>query len=149
MAKLAKSSGGGWTEADYVRSKNYTSLAQKKNILFVGPSSALNGRLRSSAPKGLTAALKGKVLNGSGRFVAENARFASQDIETTLKLYAARQRQAGRVGQGGVAALYASPLSEGKAVGVITNVPGQSFTCLLYTSPSPRDLSTSRMPSSA
>ena len=26
--------------------------------------------------------------------------------------------------------------------------PG-SFTCLLYTSPSPRDLSTSRMPSSA
>ena len=26
---------------------------------------------------------------------------------------------------------------------------GQSYTCLLYTSPSPRDLSTSRMPSSA
>ena len=26
---------------------------------------------------------------------------------------------------------------------------GQLFTCLLYTSPSPRDLSTSRMPSSA
>ena len=25
----------------------------------------------------------------------------------------------------------------------------RSFTCLLYTSPSPRDLSTSRMPSSA
>ena len=28
-------------------------------------------------------------------------------------------------------------------------VVGQGFTCLLYTSPSPRDLSTSRMPSSA
>ena len=26
---------------------------------------------------------------------------------------------------------------------------GNSYTCLLYTSPSPRDLSTSRMPSSA
>ena len=26
---------------------------------------------------------------------------------------------------------------------------GQSVSCLLYTSPSPRDLSTSRMPSSA
>ena len=26
---------------------------------------------------------------------------------------------------------------------------GKSITCLLYTSPSPRDLSTSRMPSSA
>ena len=28
-------------------------------------------------------------------------------------------------------------------------VPGQYQPCLLYTSPSPRDLSTSRMPSSA
>ena len=28
-------------------------------------------------------------------------------------------------------------------------VKGQVHTCLLYTSPSPRDLSTSRMPSSA
>ena len=30
-----------------------------------------------------------------------------------------------------------------------TTVPEQDTTCLLYTSPSPRDLSTSRMPSSA
>ena len=30
-----------------------------------------------------------------------------------------------------------------------TNESGVSSTCLLYTSPSPRDLSTSRMPSSA
>ena len=28
-------------------------------------------------------------------------------------------------------------------------ITGQTFVCLLYTSPSPRDLSTSRMPSSA
>ena len=35
--------------------------------------------------------------------------------------------------------------------GVVISVDffGQSSTCLLYTSPSPRDLSTSRMPSSA
>ena len=31
----------------------------------------------------------------------------------------------------------------------ILNILGQSWDCLLYTSPSPRDLSTSRMPSSA
>ena len=32
----------------------------------------------------------------------------------------------------------------------LTPVPGQMYMfCLLYTSPSPRDLSTSRMPSSA
>ena len=31
----------------------------------------------------------------------------------------------------------------------VVPVDGQPWTCLLYTSPSPRDLSTSRMPSSA
>ena len=31
----------------------------------------------------------------------------------------------------------------------LQDITGQIFTCLLYTSPSPRDLSTSRMPSSA
>ena len=35
----------------------------------------------------------------------------------------------------------------GVALGV--GVPGHNTVCLLYTSPSPRDLSTSRMPSSA
>ena len=38
------------------------------------------------------------------------------------------------------------------STGITTNIfpdPQQSYTCLLYTSPSPRDLSTSRMPSSA
>ena len=29
------------------------------------------------------------------------------------------------------------------------NISERSFTCLLYTSPSPRDMSASRMPSSA
>ena len=31
----------------------------------------------------------------------------------------------------------------------LTFIPGLSMDCLLYTSPSPRDLTTSRMPSSA
>ena len=31
----------------------------------------------------------------------------------------------------------------------IGGISGKGLTCLLYTSPSPRDLSTSRMPSSA
>ena len=37
----------------------------------------------------------------------------------------------------------------GKNINVNTICPGLISTCLLYTSPSPRDLSTSRMPSSA
>ena len=34
-------------------------------------------------------------------------------------------------------------------IGVVIGKPGRNIACLLYTSPSPRDLSTSRMPSSA
>ena len=40
-------------------------------------------------------------------------------------------------------------LSIYKAVADITNVHGQFYGCLLYTSPSPRDATLSRMPSSA
>ena len=38
---------------------------------------------------------------------------------------------------------------EGYEVVLINSNPATIMTCLLYTSPSPRDLSTSRMPSSA
>ena len=41
-------------------------------------------------------------------------------------------------------------LADDKAkAGCLAPLPKQGETCLLYTSPSPRDLSTSRMPSSA
>ena len=40
-------------------------------------------------------------------------------------------------------------LTEMVAAGYWFNIAGTIYTCLLYTSPSPRDLSTSRMPSSA
>ena len=40
------------------------------------------------------------------------------------------------------------PLDEALAQAVV-DVSGRPYLCLLYTSPSPRDLSTSRMPSSA
>ena len=39
--------------------------------------------------------------------------------------------------------------NESGAGGVNTPVLAQTFTCLLYTSPSPRDATLSRMPSSA
>ena len=51
------------------------------------------------------------------------------------------------------ARFYAPLLSEalpGQPSVTVKNIPGAGSTnCLLYTSPSPRDLSTSRMPSSA
>ena len=128
LAKLAKSSGRGWSNAEFMRSTNYTALSPQKNILFIGPSSTFKGRLRNSAPKGLTSALKGKVLTGTGRKIAKIERFAASDELTTLRLYAAQQNKTSRIGQGGVAALYPSPLSSGKILGVVTNVPGRGFS---------------------
>ena len=128
LAKLAKTSGSGWVDADYMRSTNYAALTPEKNILFIGPSTAFKGAMRNAAPKGLTSALKGKVLTGTGRKIASNDIFASNDELETMRIYAARQTKAGRIGQGGVAALYPSPLGAGKVMGVITNVPGSSFS---------------------
>jgi len=44
MAKLAKSSGHGWTEANYLRSVNLEAVGVDKNVLIIGPSSSLNMR---------------------------------------------------------------------------------------------------------
>ena len=41
------------------------------------------------------------------------------------------------------------PFGPRKVMGVVTGLPAQSEHCLLYTSPSPRDRTRSRMPSSA
>ena len=126
LAKLAKTSGGSWTEANYMRSTNYASMPPEKNILFIGPSSSFKGALRKNAPKGLSSALKGQAITGIGR-VASIDKFASNNEFDAIRLTAARQAKTGRIRQGGVAALYASPLADDKVMGVITNVPGSSF----------------------
>ena len=57
---------------------------------------------------------------------------------------------AGTNGKGTVAHALSSILQEaGYSTGLYTSPHLKSYSCLLYTSPSPRDLSTSRMPSSA
>lgn len=127
LAKLAKSSGHGWTDANYLRSTNFKAIETAKNILIIGPSSALNRSLQEGAPKGLKSALKGQALNGTNN-IASIDRFAANSEATTLQLYAKRQAASGRIRSGGVAALYPSPLSENNVMGVITNVPGRSFS---------------------
>ena len=127
MAKLAKASGHGWTEANYLRSANLNAVGNDKNILIIGPSSSLNTTIRNAAPKGLKSALKGQSLNSINR-VASIDRIAASDEDTALRLYAERQASTGRIGSGGVAALFPSPLGEGNVMGVITNTPGRSFS---------------------
>jgi len=125
LAKLAKSSGSGWVDANFTRSSG--EIARDKHVLVIGSKNNLGTALRRSAPKGLTAALKGQTLDGNGRFTAEIDRFASTDAAATLKLYAARQLQNSRIRSGGVAALYPSK-SDGKVIGIITNGAGLSFS---------------------
>ena len=125
MAKLAKSSGHGWTEANYMRAANLKAVGTDKNVLVIGPSSRLNKTIKDAAPKGLKSALKGLSLDGP--LIASLDRVAASDETTTLNLYAQSQAAKRRIRNGGVAALYPSPLGEGKVMGIITNVPGRSF----------------------
>ena len=126
MAKLAKSSGHGWTEANYLRSVNLEAVGVDKNVLIIGPSSSLNSTIRNAAPKGLKSALKGQSLDGIR--IASIDRVAASDEQTALRLYAERQASASRIRSGGVAALFPSSIGEGKVMGVITNTPGRSFS---------------------
>jgi len=59
------------------------------------------------------------------------------------------RREEGRLSQTTYSELYQKVGSLANALRKIGVVPGDRVACLLYTSPSPRDLSTSRMPSSA
>ena len=129
LAKLAQSSGHGWTEANYMRSTNLNVTGDDKNVLVIGPSNRLGVVAKNGAPKSLTSALKGKSLSGTNR-IASIDRFASSDEGATLKLYAQRQAQAGRISRGGVAALFPAPNADGNVIGVITNVPGRSFAAV-------------------
>lgn len=128
LAKLAKSSGTGWTDAEFIRSNNFTAISANKNILFIGPHSGLNATARKTSPKGLSSALKGQTLKGSSGLTASNDRYASSDADDTIRIFAALQTSASHIRQGGVAAIYPSPLGSTKVMGVITNVPGRSFS---------------------
>jgi len=80
-----------------------------------------------TAPKGLKSALKGQSLNSTSR-IASIDRIAASDENTALRLYAERQASSGRIRKGGVAAMFPSPMGEGKVMGIITNTPDQSFS---------------------
>ena len=130
MAKLAKTSGTSWAQADIQRASNLSALDLSKNILFIGPSSQLNSAILEGAPKSLLSALKGKKLNGNSYDVASTERFASASAAQTFELYAASQARLGSIRQGGVAALYPSGANEGKVIGVITNTAGIGFSTI-------------------
>ncbi len=129
MAKLAKTSGTSWAQADIQRASNLSALDLSKNILFIGPSSQLNNTILEGAPKSLLSALKGKKLNGNSYDVASTERFAGASAAQTFQIAAAQTRSRS-IHQGGVAALYPSEASQGKVIGVITNTAGARFSTI-------------------
>ena len=82
-----------------------------------------------------------QILTTAQMRVAEQAIFEAGTSEFDLMQLAAQR-----------AAEWISRIAACRAVTVLCgpgNNGGDGYVCLLYTSPSPRDLSTSRMPSSA
>ena len=83
-----------------------------------------------------------KNMTGQGRLTEDNIKDALRDVRMALL--------EADVSLPVVKDFVATVKERSIGVEVIQSVsPGQAFICLLYTSPSPRDLSTSRMPSSA
>ena len=132
LAQLAKVSGQSWTKASVANAGDITSNFgadyADKNVLILGPKTRAVDTLFKAGPKSLNAALKGETLGGGGIYqTASIETFAAASEAETLKLYAARQAEKNRVMRGGVAALYPSPLSQTRLVGVISTSSGGSF----------------------
>ena len=134
LAKFAKTSGSSWSGAVFSReSENIETLAKDRNIFFILPSQELPQKVKSNAPKSLQSALRGKAEDGENLLTASAERYASNQARSLTQNFAAKTIQRNRVTNGGVAALYASPYQFDKMVGVISNVPGDSFQQALET----------------
>jgi len=127
LAHLAKVSGQSWTKASVTKAGDIGLDYADKNVLVMGPKTRAVDTLFKAGPKSLNAALKGEILGGDIYQTASIETFAAAGEAQTLSLYAARQTQKSRIMRGGVAALYPSPLSPTRLVGVISTSSGGSF----------------------
>eukprot|EP00831_Metopus_contortus_P020356 TRINITY_DN18958_c0_g2_i2.p2 TRINITY_DN18958_c0_g2~~TRINITY_DN18958_c0_g2_i2.p2 ORF type:complete len:106 (-),score=29.43 TRINITY_DN18958_c0_g2_i2:10-327(-) len=75
-----------------------------------------------------------------------HSKYAGKTVEFIKTNYPEIDVVAGNIATKDAAEYFLSKGADAIKVGI---GPGSMCTCLLYTSPSPRDLSTSRMPSSA
>ena len=89
--------------------------------------------------------------------LAEHYRSVVEDLVMSLQALASSLQSAGFTatcyscgdGRDGHGASFVADIGDGHMVRFLVSDFGISWVWLLYTSPSPRDLSTSRMPSSA
>ena len=87
-------------------------------------------------------------LGGSGSSGGNSTAYSDADVELLAKVISAEARGETYEGQVAVGAVILNRVAHPSFPNSISGVVYQNG-CLLYTSPSPRDLSTSRMPSSA
>lgn len=128
LAALAKASGQSWTDASFTRdAEAIDTLADNRNILFLLPSMELPSAVKTTAPRTFQSALRGQTFEGDNLLNAEIDRYASADEMDAYRSLAAKTASRNRVNRGGAAAIYRSPYGTDKLVGVITNVPGESF----------------------
>ena len=128
LARLAKASGQSWTQARVAKAGELGADYSDKNVLILGPKTRAVDTLFKAGPKSLNAAISGELLRGGDIYqTASMDTFAAADEAETMRLYAAKQNQNSRILRGGVAALYPSPLSDTRLVGVISTSSGGSF----------------------
>jgi len=128
IAKLAKSSGSGWSEAEVSSLNQMANISPRDNIIVIGPLAKATGLL-DDAPRVLKNALRGQATPGlvMGDQVE---RFAALNAESSFEMYAAKQttksRQIARTG--GIAAIYPSPENTATLKAVISNTNATRFT---------------------
>ncbi len=129
----AQQFGPQWVDAHYV-----TQLPKDENlddnIFMIGPGIALNSALSTTAPQGLKLALKGRALTGPSTIkIASLERHASLDGAKSFQIAARSLNAQSRIKSGGVAAIFPSPYTDGKFIGVITTTYGANFENTLRT----------------
>lgn len=134
IAKLAESQAEGWNQAQFIRgTAKLEAYKDNKNILFILPSTELPSIAKHNAPKTVRSALRGHRYEGQDLLQVKSEQYAGTNAQAAYQAIAQKAKQRNSVRLGGVAALYSSPYQSDKMVGVITNVPGQSFPSTLQS----------------
>ncbi len=134
LSQMAETHANGWVNANFVRgAAALTPKDKSKNILFLTPSNELPAIAKRAAPKTARTALKGNGFTGVNLLENTPERYASLNAQAAYQDASRKAARNNSIRRGGLASLYASPYDSGKMVGLITNVPGQSFTQSLST----------------
>lgn len=134
LAQMAETHANGWLHASFVRgAQNLNETHKSKNILFVTPSNELPSLAKAAAPLTARTALKGQTSSGENLLPSQAQQYASLNARDAYRQSAQKVMNNKSIHRGGLATLYGSPYQSNKIVGLITNVPGQSFAKSLQT----------------